>query len=102
MEQAGSVASSHTSSYTAVQTGEEEVVQCCFVTGEHSFLCMVVHTWVSTVRQTDSHSGSLKHLLSCLSSADTFTSWQDSSSVTATVTVMKSRSDTSRYYKGER
>ena len=96
MEQAGSVASSHTSSYTAVQTGEEEVVQCCFVTGEHSFLCMVVHTWVSTVRQTDSHSGSLKHRLFSRSSAATLSSWQPSWSAVRTTETSRqlSRSDT--------
>ena len=78
VEQAGSLTVSQTSSYTAVHTGEEDLVQCSFVTGEHSFLCMMVQTWLSTVWQTGSHSGSLKHLLFSRSSAATFTSWQPS------------------------
>ena len=86
-----------TSSYTVVQTGESDVVQCCLVTGLHSFLCMMEQTSVSTMAQTSSHSGSLKHLLFCLSSAATFTSWQPSSSASAVSAVTHSQrtSDTS-------
>ena len=73
-------------------------MQCCLVTGEHCSLCMMVQTWLSTVRQTSSHSGSLKHLLFPRSSAATFRSSQPSSpaSMMTESRRLLSRSDTFR------
>ena len=52
----------HFFSYTVEHTGSSTTLQYLFLTGLHSSLVIVVHSWVSTRPHTSWHSGSLKHL----------------------------------------